>query len=247
MSALIDLIDLDLSVWLVVSVIVFAAAIVQGALGMGFGQVAASLLILVAPSFVPATVIMMGMVVSMMGAAHGYRKVNVREMSVALIGRIIGGVLAGHVMLLLIDSKAWSLLFAGMILLAVFISLVTLKVMPTNFTLFSAGTLSGFMGTITSIGAPPIGIVYQNVPGAEARATMNAFFALGTIASLATLWVYGIAGWSDVARAISLAPGFLAGYVCAQFMTGFIDRRFRSLVLIICVLSAGSVILKTLF
>jgi uncharacterized protein len=246
LSELVQLIDLSISTWLIVSVIVFVAAIVQGALGMGFGQVSASLLILVAPGLVPATVIMMGMVVSMMGAVQGYRKVNVREMSVALVGRIIGGVLAGHVMFLLIESEAWSLLFAGMILLAVFMSIITWKVMPTDVTLFSAGTLSGFMGTITSIGAPPIGIVYQNVPGAEARATMNAFFALGTIASLTTLWVYGIAGWTDVARALSLAPGFLAGYVCAQFMTSFIDSRFRTLVLVICVLSAVSVIFKTL-
>ncbi len=246
MTEFVALVDLDLSVWLMVSAIVFGAAIVQGALGMGFGQFSASLLILVAPSFVPATVIVMGMLVSSMGAIQGYRLVNVREMSIALTGRIIGGVMAGQVMYILIDSDAWSLLFAGMILLAVLLSVVTWKVLPTATSLITAGTLSGFMGTITSIGAPPIGIVYQNVPGAAARATMNAFFAFGTVASFITLWAYGIAGWSDIARAISMTPAFVAGYFCAQLLTNFIDRRFRILILAICVMSAISVITKTL-
>ncbi len=179
--------DLTLAGWIIASAIVFFAAIVQGGTGMGFGQVSASLLILTDPRFVPAAVIIMGMSVAAMGAIQGRHEVNRKQLVVALAGRIAGGIAAGHLMFLFIDSKVWSLVFAGMILLAVALSALTWRVLPTSRALLGAGLLSGFMGAITSIGAPPIGIVYQNVPGHEARSTMNAFFTLGTVASLATL------------------------------------------------------------
>ena len=42
-----------------------------------------------------------------------------------------------------------------------------------------AGALSGFMGTIVSIGGPPIALLYQNESGPSLRGTLSAFFVVG--------------------------------------------------------------------
>jgi len=170
---------------------VFFAAIVQSTVGMGFGQVAAPVLLLIDPAFVPSAVIIMGGAVAVTGAVRGRDDVAGREIGVALGGRVLGALAAGQVLIVAADPATFSLVFAGLLLLAVGLSLTTWQVRLSPGNLLVAGTLSGFMGTITSVGAPPMGIVYQNAPGPHVRATLNAFFAVGTVISLAALALHG--------------------------------------------------------
>lgn len=226
--------------------IVFCAAIVQSALGMGFGQVAAPLLLLVNVDFVPVPIIIMGMVVASVNALKGRADIVVSELGFALGGRISGAIAAGFVMVLLVDQTSFSLLFAALILVAVGLSLGKWHVLPSPKMLLLAGTASGFLGTITSVGAPPMGIVYQNSPGPHVRATLNAFFALGTVASLLSLGWFGLLRSDHLMLAIALAPALLAGIWISKYLTAFVDRRFRMLVLLICVISSLSIVWNAL-
>jgi type III secretory pathway component EscU len=47
--------------------------------------------------------------------------------------------------------------------------------------LMAAGFASGFMGTITSVGTPPMGLVMQNVEPGRLRATVGMFLVFGSI------------------------------------------------------------------
>ncbi|MCP5370947.1 MAG: sulfite exporter TauE/SafE family protein [Hyphomicrobiales bacterium] len=225
---------------------VFAAAIVQNTTGMGFGQVAAPLLLLIDPRFVPVAVLLMGMTVALFGAVRDRRDVARGDLGVALAGRVTGALVAGQLVAVLADSAAFSLLFAGLILLAVVLSVTSWKVQPTRGALLTGGFVSGFMGTITSVGAPPMGIVYQNSPGPRVRATLNVFFALGALVSVLALLAWGQVEAEDLWLAISLAPAFLLGSWVSKFLTGFVDRRFRPLVLLVCACSAVVIIWKVL-
>lgn len=222
--------------------IVFFAAIVQSSIGMGFGQVAGPLLLLINADFVPVPILMMGMLVATMNAIKGRKQVVLRELGFALSGRVVGSVAAGWLMAFLAGKDAFPLLFAGLILLAVGLSLGKWRLLPNGKTLLLAGTASGFMGTITSVGAPPMGIVYQHSPGPMVRATLNAFFAFGTVASLLAL------GWFDLLRldhlmfAIALTPALLLGTWFAKHLTSFVDKRFRKLVLGLCIVSSLAII-----
>jgi len=239
---------------LIAMMAVFFAAIVQSTVGMGFGQVAAPVLLLVDPAFVPSAVIIMGGAVAVNGAARGRHDVAARgrhdvagrEIGLALTGRVLGAIGAGQLLIVAADPETFSLVFAGLLLLAVGLSLTTWQVQLSPRNLLFAGTVSGFMGTITSVGAPPMGIVYQNAPGPHVRATLNAFFAIGTMISLAALAAHGWLGLGDVILALSLAPALAAGTWVSRFLTDFVDRRFRPLVLIICSASALAIVVKTM-
>jgi uncharacterized protein len=222
--------------------VVFVAAIVQSTIGMGFGQVAAPLLLLINPDFVPVPILIMGMTVAALNAFKGRKMVVLNELGVALGGRIAGSIAAGWVLVFMAGQEYFSLLFAGLILLAIGLSLGKWHIVPDWKTLMIAGTASGFMGTITSVGAPPMGIVYQHSPGLTVRATLNTFFALGTVASLCALGWFGQLRQDHLLFAIVLAPALLVGTWVSKYLTSFVDRRFRTLVLGICVASSLAVI-----
>ncbi|MBT3359757.1 MAG: sulfite exporter TauE/SafE family protein [Rhodospirillales bacterium] len=226
--------------------VVFVAAIVQSTVGMGFGQVAAPLLLLIHTDFVPVPILIMGMAVAVLSSLRGWREVAVGDLGVALFGRMVGAVAAGLVLFYVASNAAFSLLFATLILLAIGLSLGKWKVSPSPKMLLLAGSASGFMGTITSVGAPPMGIVYQHSPGPKVRATLNAFFALGTVISLSALGWFGQLRLDHVMLAIVLTPALLAGTWISKYLTSFVDRRFRKLVLGISAASALAVIWKAL-
>lgn len=222
--------------------VVFIAAIVQSVLGMGFGQVAAPLLFLINADFVPVPILIMGMAVAALSSVKGRQDVALGELGLALGGRIVGSVVAALVLAQMAGQTVFSLLFASLILLAVGLSVGRWHIVPSPKMLLLAGTASGVMGTITSVGAPPMGIVYQHSPGAKVRATLNAFFALGTVASLAALGWFGLLHPEHLMLAIILAPALLAGTWVSTHLTGFSDVRFRKLVLGISVVSALAII-----
>ncbi len=235
-----------LAVYALAAFVIFVAAVVQSSFGMGFGQVAAPFLLLIDPTLVPVPILMMGMLVACLSAYRGRRDIVYGELTVALGGRLIGIFLAAEVMVLVAASTHFNLLFAALILLAVGLSLVTKKFNPTPARIFVAGSLSGFMGTITSVGAPPMGLVYQSRAAAGVRATLNAFFGAGTVLTLVVLGFYGLVETKHFVVAVMLFPSLLLGTWAARFLFAYIDQQFRPLVLAICTLSALVILYKAL-
>ncbi len=239
--------DVSLSLYVLAALVIFIAAVVQSAFGMGFGQVAAPFLLLIDPTLVPIPILFMGMTVSCLSAYRGRRDIAFRELGIALSGRIFGIFLAAEVMVLIVASPYFAMVFAGLILLAVAISLISKTLNPTPVSLVIAGALSGFLGTITSVGAPPMGLVYQNRSGANVRATLNGFFGVGTIMALTVLAGYGLVEQKHIILAAALFPSLLLGTWAARFLFRHIDQQFRPLVLGICATSALVIMYKAVF
>jgi uncharacterized membrane protein YfcA len=79
------------------------------------------------------------------------------------------------------------------------------------------------MGTATSIGGPPLALLYQHQEGPVLRATLAATFSLGTVLSLAGQVAAGaVAGW-HVALAVALFPGTLAGLAASSRLAHRLD------------------------
>ena len=134
---------------------------------------------------------------------------------------VIGALAAAQILMLIPSRDGFSLLFAGLILAAVALSLARWRVRPTRRSLLVAGTLSGLMGTVTTIGAPPMGIVYQHAPGARTRGTLNAFFALGALVSLGAL-----TSGQDFGGASSYFYRFGRFFICGQPRLSRLGGRF---------------------
>ena len=86
---------------LAVGVIVAVAAALQASVGIGFGVLAAPLLVILAPELVPGPLLLLGLLLATMTMTREFRSVDVRELSLAMVGRIAGTATAGAVIVLL--------------------------------------------------------------------------------------------------------------------------------------------------
>ena len=123
--------NFGITTYLMAALVIFAAAIVQSCFGMGFGQVAAPFLLLIDPTLVPVPILMMGMVVACLNAWRGRKDIVFKELGIALTGRLVGIFIAAEVMVIVLASSEFLMVFACLILLAVAISLIRKKFHPT--------------------------------------------------------------------------------------------------------------------
>ncbi|MEM7018660.1 MAG: sulfite exporter TauE/SafE family protein [Pseudomonadota bacterium] len=239
--------SVELTLLIPALLIVFAGAVVQGTMGVGFGQVAAAGLIWIEPAMVPTAVIIMGFCVAVTSALREFSRINYQHLQIALTGRILGALLSIPVLIWVGKHDSFALLFGGFLIAAVLISLLPIRPTLSNRTLALGGATSGLMGTITSIGGPPMGLIYQDQTASEVRSTLNAFFAVGSIISLGALWYSGLFGLEHIFHAIVLAPGFLLGTYASRWFSPFVDKRYRPLILGFCIISAATLILRGLW
>ncbi|MCY1217537.1 hypothetical protein D9M72_294540 [compost metagenome] len=139
-------------------------------------------------------------------------------------------------------------LFSVSILAAVALSLLGWHLLPTSRNVAIAGTLSGFMGTITSAGAPPFALVMQHMAPAPMRATMGTILSGGAVLSLAMLTLAGRFGLPQLVLAAALAPFLLAGFALSNRLRGHVSPGVvRRLLLGLCAAGALGVLGRTAF
>ncbi|HXD42146.1 MAG TPA: TSUP family transporter [Ramlibacter sp.] len=232
-----------------VAVVVTAGAALQASVGVGFGVLAAPLLGILAPELVPGPLLLLSLVLAAMTTTREIRSVAVQELGLAMTGRIAGTAAAGTAIALL-PLPVFGSVFALMILAAIGLSLTSWHLLPTPRNLLVAGLLSGFMGTITSVGGPPMAMVYQNMPGPKVRATLGAFLMLGAGFSLVTLALVGRFTAAQAASSAWLVPPTLLGFVASRYLLKHVDKSrkgVKTAVLAISAVAALTLLLKPLF
>lgn len=234
--------------WLLTAVlaIVFFGAIVQFGLGMGFGLTAAPLLAIIDPQLVPAPTLFMGFMTAIIGAWREKEQIAWREVSVGTIGRTTGIIAAVIILASLPNRNLFELVFGLMVGLAVVFSIAGWRLPFSGFNIGAMGVVSGIMGTITSVGAPPMAIVYQNREARNARPTLAAFFAIGCALSLIGLYVSGWANAKHFMIAVIMLPGVGAGYIASRFLRGAFDSRYRRYLLTITTVAAIILVVRGL-
>jgi hypothetical protein len=142
--------------------------------------------------------------------------------------------------------QGFPLLFGSLLLVAVVISLSRLRPRMSRISLVVGGTLSGLMGTITAVGAPPMGLVFQDQDIKMARPTLNAFFAVGGVVSIFALWYSGRFSLQHVTMVLYLSPAVVTGLFIARKLQTFSSIQFRWFVLVFSTISALMLIFKSL-
>ena len=236
------------SAWIAIAVvsIIFAGAIVQAGLGMGFGLTVAPILALLDPVLVPVSALYLGTVTSVAGAWSERSNIVWREAGICLTGRASGILIGLYVLIGLTSLKTFSLVFGTIILFAVLLSAAGWQLALNLRNLFAMGMVSGFTGVITSVGAPPLALIYQHQPATKSRATLATFFALGGFLSLVALHVVGLANLTHFWLALFMAPAAIAGTLAGRRLkTGF-DCRYRVFLLGIAVMASLMLIYRGL-
>jgi uncharacterized membrane protein YfcA len=223
-----------------------AGAAVQGAVGFGANLVAAPLLVLLEEGFVPGPVIVASGVLNVLLAWRSGPGHVDPTVTVAIGGQVIGAVAAGAVVAML-PADALSLVFAALVLLAVLVSIRGRRLTPTRSHLVGAGLLSGFMGTISGIGGPPIALAYLGLEGPALRATLARYFLVGNLVAIPTLVLAGSLGTEDIDACLVLIPGAVLGFLVSPWLARHADRgTIRPIVLGLSTAAAIAVIIRTL-
>lgn len=224
--------------------VVVLGAVTQTVTGQAFGMIVAPVLALSAPERLPATTLLLGCVLTMMAALSIRGEIAWRELVPATIGRLLGAVAASLVISHLASTDGVPQAVAITTLIAVALSLVGLKLAISWRTLLAAGALSGAMATFTSIGAPPMGLLYQRERAAKTRATLNLFFFLGVLFSLAALAPHGLLRREDFVFTAMLAPAMGAGLLLGRAIVSRTDRlSLRPAILAFSTISALIILL----
>lgn len=226
------------------SAVVGLGAAVQGAVGFGVNLIAAPLLVLIDPSFVPAPVNLSSAVLNVMILATRRDLAPDPAARAAMVGLVPGTALAA-VLVAVLPTRGLSIAFAVLVGVAVVLSASGWMLRRTPRSLFGAGAASGFMGTLSGIGGPPIALAYQHEPAAVLRGTLPRFFLVGSIATLLALGAAGAIGWHEVGLAASLLPGAAIGLWASGPLSRHLDRgTARPAVLALSSLAALSVLLR---
>ena len=207
-------------------------------------MVSVPLLALIEPRLVPGSALFSSLALTGLMLARERRDVDLFGIKWGIAGRI-GGTLIASYLLASLPTEETSLIIGVLVLLGVILSVSGLSVTRTTGTLIGAGVLSGVMGTLSSVGGPPMALLYQDAKGPKIRATLAGFFILGTNISLLALILVGKFGWPEFITSLTLVPGVLLGYLLSGQVKTWLDKGYmRPAILAVCAASAFVVIVK---
>jgi uncharacterized membrane protein YfcA len=237
--------DVSWQIVLFVGLVAAIGAFVQAVVGLGLGLLTAPVVALVAPSLVPALPLWLALLVSGLMVAGERAHVDWWAIGWSLPARVPGTVV-GALVVTRFSETAISVGLAVMVLLAVAISIRTVVVPLTPATLSIAGFVAGATGTATSIGGPPIALLFQRQRPEVVRATLSVFFFVGVMLSLSGLAISGSLDRSSSLTALALAPGVVVGMLVGRAVRDRLPQEaFRRAVLAVCTASAVALLVRS--
>ncbi|WP_417223918.1 TSUP family transporter [Amphritea sp.] len=199
--------------------IVTCGIALQTVVGIGYGLLAAPLLYLINPAYVPGPVLLVGFGLALMMVIREPNALRWRRVMPAIIARIPGA-WCGAALLVALPQYALSLFFGFSVLTAVLLSLWRFNISATPVNLIIGGFFSGVGGTATSVGGPPIALVYQQQDRITARSEIAAFLLIGTPISLLMLIYKGSLDWHSAQLSLKIVPGLFLGFFLARKIDG---------------------------
>lgn len=227
--------------------VVTVAACLQGSIGFGMALVAAPILVLVDPAFVPGPLVASAFVLVSCIAIRDRSHVDFETVRFSMVGNFAGA-FSGAFVVAMLDPRGFGILFALLVLLGVGLSAVGLHVRVTRGSALGAGLLGGFMSSTASIGGPPMALVYQHHGAARFRGTLSAYFVFSTVVSVTALAIAGVFGWRELKLAGFLVPGQLLGFALSYPMSRVLSRwSIRPFILGLSALAAVALLARVAF
>lgn len=222
-------------------------AALQGAVGLGLAVVAAPILMLFNPLWVPGPMLLAAMLLVTLIAYRDRAHILPGDVVLATIGRTLGTIPAAYAISLL-PTEVYDFAFGMLVVAGVLLSVSGWHIARTPVNVLLSGIFSGFASTLSAVGGPPMALVYQHDRGPSVRGTMSAIFIIGTIVSLAGLWWAGHFNQVQFQMGLSLTPGILVGFALSRYTAAWLDRRHtRPAILTVSALSALAILIRAVY
>lgn len=224
--------------WWICALVLLVGCSIQTAIGFGMAVLAAPVVMLVAPEWVPYVLSTTALVTSGINSWYLKTHVSVSSMAPAVLARVPGTVI-GIWLLLVMDLMWLQVVVSVAVLLAVIVSLFPLKFEATTNRLAWAGFASGFMGTTTSIGGPPMALVMQHGNPEKIRANLSLYFVFACLLSMSSYGLAGLINGEIGLVCLSFTPVAVAGFFFGKRIQSRIEAKtFRYLLLALCAVSS---------
>lgn len=226
--------------------VVAFATVVQRLTGMGFGIAAVPLLTLVAPEIGIMSVLILTVIV-MVSVAWIERDAldiaTLRLWSIVLVpGVVVGTLLAGALPPTMTHLAIGLLVVAGST-----VSLAGWRIRQSTTSLALGATVAGLLTPLAALPGPPMALVYRPDDVRRMRSTLSAFFAVGSLISIATLlFTMPLAAASEEAlRAATLSPAIALGAIVAIPLVRRLARRHvQRTTLVLSLLSGTALVVR---
>ncbi len=194
---------------------VFAASLLRGFTGFGFGLAAVPLLSLaLPPAKVVPFVVVLQVIIGMGGLRHAWRQCDWQAVRGLAPGLLLG-IPIGLLVLTELSPNSVRLAIGGVILISVLMLWrgVRLPQHPSGAIAVAVGIVSGVMSGLASMGGPPI-IVYLLALAHSAiivRATSIIYFMLASLTSLVLMSLRGLIDHEILLWSVASVPVLWAG------------------------------------
>lgn len=210
------------SAFLALFVAVAIGALVQGTIGFGINVIAAPIAAIVQPDALPAAMIVLALPMTAGSAYREREHIDRAGVFFTTLGRLPGAALGGWAVSLL-PPESLATWIGAFVIVAALMSILSsnLPVTPLSSTL--VGGVAGVMGTMSSVGGPPLALLYQRESGPVLRSTLGATFLIGSLLSLAALAVAGrVAPW-HWGLGLALTPAVALGLLASHGLRARVD------------------------
>ena len=208
--------------FVVVASAVSAGSTVQGSVGFGLNLLAAPFVAIVVPEALPATLVLLAFPLAVAVVRREHHHVDSVALPWMLLGAVPGTVLGllivGHV-----SPRELAVVVGSITLIGVTLSIVSPPLAVTPGTSAAAGFVSNVFGTASSVGGPPVALLFQHHPGPVARSTLSGFFATSAALSLIGYLITGTVSLDQLLFALTLAPFMVGGLWASRHVHPFVD------------------------
>ena len=229
-----------------VALALLVGATVQSLVGLGLGLVAAPVIMIVQPDLMPELMLWLACTYPLVTLAAERADIHWAGLGWSLPPRLLGTAI-GVAAVATVSTRVLGLLVAAIVLVAVLVTWLAVRPPITRGSLIAAGLVSGFSGTATSIGGPPMAILYQDRPPRQIRTTLAVYFMVGAGLSLAGLALAGQLEPHKALLAACLAPVLPFGAALGRALRKRLpERHVRGAVLLVCAASAVVLLVRSL-
>ncbi len=229
------------------SIITIIASAIQGTLGIGFAILSVPILVIIDPILAPVPQLLVVMPLTIGMAFRERHAIKLRPVLWILLGRLPGAAL-GALLLVFASSQVLSVMIGGAVLVAVLLMTTNTFVLQRNArTEFLMGAASAASSVVSSIGGPPIALLYRGQSGAETRAQLGLIFSIGLMLSIAVRFAAESIAFSDIVVAVVILPSLLVGFALSSWTKNLVQEKLlQSGLMALCAVAGGILLVKSL-
>ncbi|CAM4010341.1 MULTISPECIES: sulfite exporter TauE/SafE family protein [Pseudoalteromonas] len=218
--------------------ILIIGACLQCVIGFGLGLLCVPVLYWLMPELVPAPMILNALLITALLTVKHRGAIDIKQTGYSIFGGALG-VLSAATVMVYVDSDQYRLLLGSCLLLAVGLSLTGWSPKLTMLSNLVASIASGFIGTTTSAGGAPMGLLYQAQNKDKIKANLSIFFVFINLFGILALLVTGSADMNDIMLFLKCLPAILIGWGASYFVNNSINEKATRILIILVATFSG--------